>query len=87
MDTVLEYRWEAQVDGQPLSDREFLELSQASEPLLNWQNKWVLLDPQDMETLKPIFQQKNESKFGMAQHGELNYFEALKLGMLGEVQL
>ncbi len=40
-----------------------------------------------METLKPIFQQKNESKFGMAQHGELNYFEALKLGMLGEVQL
>ncbi len=83
MESMLEFHWEAQLGkhGETLTKEEFTELAQSKEPLLYWRGKWVLIDPQDMESLRPIFEKQKTGT------GEISYSEALKLGLTGGIQL
>ncbi len=81
IDSLMEYHWEAKLEGKTLTEQEFLELANNKEPLIFWRDQWILVDPQDMEALRPIFEDKQNIK------GEISYLEALKLGIVGEVQV
>jgi len=76
LNSLLETKWVARIEGKEISEEEFNELIISNESLVNLRGKWVLVDQQDVEDLKNI---KN---FGIR-----DYLEALKLGLLGKVQL
>ncbi|UYP46732.1 RNA polymerase-associated protein RapA [Candidatus Lokiarchaeum ossiferum] len=81
INSMMEYHWEAQLEGKLLTEKEFLELANSREPLIFWRDQWILVDPQDMENLSPIFKNQKSIK------GEIPYLEALKLGMAGQIQV
>ncbi|MHA1672342.1 MAG: DEAD/DEAH box helicase [Promethearchaeota archaeon] len=81
MDSMLEFHWEGTIEGKTLTEMEFLELANAREPLIFWRDHWILVDQEDMENLRPIFEANTKIK------GEIPYTEALKLGMVGGVKL
>lgn len=81
MNSMLEFHWEGTIEGQRLTEQEFLELANKREPLIFWRDHWILVDQEDMEKLRPIFEQQSKIK------GKIPLSEALKLGMIGEVQL
>ncbi|MHA1611515.1 MAG: DEAD/DEAH box helicase [Promethearchaeota archaeon] len=81
MDSMLEFHWEGTIEGKNLTEKEFLELANAREPLIFWREHWILVDQDDMENLRPIFEANNRIK------GDIPYSEALKLGMMGGVKL
>jgi len=81
IDSLMEYHWEAKLEGKSLTEAEFLELANSKEPLIYWRDQWILVDPQDMEALRPIFEDTQNVK------GEISYLEALKLGIVGQVQV
>ncbi|MCF2138809.1 MAG: DEAD/DEAH box helicase [Candidatus Lokiarchaeota archaeon] len=81
MDSMLEFHWEGMIEGNRLTEKEFLELANNREPLIFWRDRWILVDPEDMENLRPIFETQSKIK------GEISYSEALKLGMVGDIQL
>jgi superfamily II DNA or RNA helicase len=88
MNTLLEYRWEAQIEGKTLTEDEFKQLANSREPLVFWRDHWVLVDPQDIAALQPIFAPKSATgDQKMAVSGTISYMEAMKLGMIGNVQL
>ena len=81
MDSMLDFHWEGTIEGKTLTEKEFLELANAREPLIFWRDHWILVDQDDMENLRPIFEENTRMK------GEIPYTEALKLGMEGGVKL
>ncbi|MHA1887555.1 MAG: DEAD/DEAH box helicase, partial [Promethearchaeota archaeon] len=81
MNSMLEFHWEGTIEGQPLTEQEFLKLANKREPLIFWRDHWILVDPEDMENLRPIFEKQSKIK------GEIPASEAIKLGMIGDVQL
>ena len=80
LNSMLEYEWEGTLEGEKLSDEEFKKLIESDEPLVNWRNSWILIDQKEVEDLRTLLQ-KNAIK------GNLNYIEAMKLGLTGNVQL
>ncbi len=76
INSMLEYKWEANIEGKKISDEEFNNLINSNEPLINLDGKWILVDQQDVEYLKDI-----------KESGTKSYMEALKLGLTGKVQL
>jgi SNF2 family DNA or RNA helicase len=87
MDNLLDYQWEAVLEGKKLTENEFLELSNAKEPLIFWRGQWILIDQQDMDELTPIFDSsQSDSASDMKLHGKISYTEAIKLGMVGNFQ-
>jgi len=76
VNSMLEYKWEANIEGKKISDEDFNNLINSNEPLINLDGKWILVDQQDVEYLKDI-----------KESGTKNYMEALKLGLTGKVQL
>lgn len=81
MNSMLEFHWEGTIEGKALTEKEFLELANAREPLLFWRDHWILIDQDDMDNLRPIFETQTKIQ------GEIPYNEALKLGMLGGIQI
>ena len=53
--------------------------------MIYWRDHWILVDPQDMESLRPIFDKPLGTNNAMGSHGTISYSEALKLGMIGKV--
>ncbi len=82
-DTLIDFSWEAQLgaQGEPLTAEEFQEIIGAESPLVFWRGKWILIDPQDMATLRPIFETKTQIQ------GKMGYTEALKLGLSQSIQV
>jgi len=76
INSMLEYKWEASIEGKKISDEKFNNLINSNEPLINLDGKWILVDQQDVEYLKDI-----------KESGTKSYMEALKLGLTGKVQL
>ncbi|MHA1488950.1 MAG: SNF2-related protein [Promethearchaeota archaeon] len=80
MNSMLEYKWVADLEGTTLTQEEFNELIETEEPLINWRGQWVLVDQQDITELRSIYKRNEDS-------GTKSYMEALKLGLSGNVQL
>ncbi len=78
--SMLEYKWEANLEGESLTSAEFDGLIKKREPLINWRGKWILIEQQDLEELRLIYERKINS-------GKQSYLEALKLGLAGNIQL
>jgi len=76
INSMLEYKWEANVEGKKISEEDFNYLINSKEPLINLNGKWILVDQQDIEGLKDI-----------KDSGKKNYMEVLKLGLNGKIQL
>ncbi len=81
LNSFLEFEWEARLENQKLTESEFLELSKLKEPLIFWRGQWVLVDQEDMNALRPIFEQKQKIK------GKLSLSEAINLGITKNIQL
>ncbi len=76
INSMLEAKWEASLAGKNISEDEFHNLINSSEPLINLRGDWVLVDQQDIEDFKNIKESEIKS-----------YMDALKLGLIGEIQL
>jgi SNF2 family DNA or RNA helicase len=80
INSILEYKWETSLKGEPLTEDEFKELIEKQEPLINWRGEWVLIDQQDVADLRNLLE-KNQTS------GPKGYLDALKLGLTGNIQL
>ncbi|KKN05556.1 hypothetical protein LCGC14_1086170 [marine sediment metagenome] len=76
LNSMLEYKWEATLEGQKLTEEEFNELINSNESLINLRGKWILVDQQEVEDLKNI-----------KKSGVKSYIDTLKLGLTGKIQL
>ncbi len=52
MDEVLDFQWQATVDGQRLSDAEVDALAEAKRPLVRMRGRWIRLDPGQLRRLR-----------------------------------
>ncbi len=80
INSVLEYKWEANLKGKTLTEKEFKDLIESNEPLINWYGEWILIDQQDVRDLRNVFEKSLNT-------GTKNYMDALKLGLTGNIQL
>ncbi len=76
IDSMLDTKWEARIEGKKITEEEFNNLIDSNEPLVNLNGKWILIDQNDVENLRNI------KKFRVK-----NYLDVLKLGLIGKVQL
>ena len=75
IDSMLEYQWEASLEGKKISEEEFNYLINSKEPLINLNGKWILVDQQDIKDLKDI-----------EGSGKKNYMDVLKIGLTGKIK-
>ncbi|MHA1149329.1 MAG: DEAD/DEAH box helicase [Promethearchaeota archaeon] len=87
LSSLVSFKWEATLEGKELSEEEFSKLIDSKETLVNLGENWVLIDPQDIEDLRTIFNQSIKEQALMSPSGEISYMDALKLGLSGNVQL
>ncbi len=85
MEAMLDYEWKLSIENEELTDQEFLQLAETQEPLVFIKGKWVLLNPQDVDALKPVFEEGKEDQEFTQPKGKINYTKALQLGMTGKV--
>ena len=74
--SMLDFKWEATIEGKQISDEKFNNLINSEEPLINLEGKWILVDQQSIAD----FKQSKVTDFE-------NYMEVLKVGLLGKIQL
>jgi len=74
--SMLDFKWEASIEGKQISDEEFNSLINSNDPLINLDGKWILVDQESLDD----FKQANLSDFE-------NYMDVLKVGILGKIQL
>ena len=74
--SLLEYKWDAHLGGEKISDADYDNLINSDQPLVNLNNKWILVKQQDLEDLRNAKNLKID-----------NYMDALKLGLMGSIQI
>ena len=74
--SMLDFNWEATIEGKKISDEEFKSLINSEDPLINVDGKWILVDQQSITD----FKQPKITDFE-------NYMDVLKVGLLGKIQL
>jgi superfamily II DNA or RNA helicase len=75
---VVNYRWEACLGEDTLTEAEFQELVKSKAPLVHHRGQWVAVDPEDVARLKNLL--------GKGK-GQLDPSEALRLALTGDVEL
>lgn len=76
INSMLDFKWEASIEGKQISDESFKNLINSDDPLINVDGKWILVDQQSITD----FQQSNIPEFE-------NYMDVLKVSLLGKIQL
>ena len=74
--SMLDFKWEATIEGKQISDEKFNNLIKSGDPLINLEGKWILVDQQSITD----FRQSKISDFE-------NYMDVLKVALLGKIQL
>ncbi len=74
VDEVLDFQWQATVDGQPLTDAEVDALAEAKRPLVRMRGRWVRLDPGQLRRLR-------------SHRGRLDPVQALAATLTGTVEV
>ncbi|MBL8787908.1 MAG: DEAD/DEAH box helicase [Deltaproteobacteria bacterium] len=75
---LVNYRWEACLGDDTLTQAEFQELVKSKAPLVHHRGQWIALDPTDVQRLQALI--------GEGQ-GHIDTAEALRLALTGEVAL
>jgi superfamily II DNA or RNA helicase len=52
LDTLLRFRWEATLDGEPLTEDELRQLAEATRPLIRLRGRWIKVDAALLERLR-----------------------------------
>ena len=71
LDSLLELRWQASVDGQPLTAEEMVALVEAKRPVVRLRGRWVVADPERLSRLRTRHQVRAGQALGAALGGEL----------------
>lgn len=79
MNSILTYNWELQIGDKKVSDVEFENLLKNDNPLVYWNNQWILLDREEVNSIKNTFK-KNRT-------GQISAVKALSLGLSSQVYL
>jgi hypothetical protein len=53
-DTLASFRWEASVDGEPITHEEFEAIAHAKRELVRWRGRWILVNERDIATAAPV---------------------------------
>jgi len=83
----LRYKWEIEVGDKKLQKRELQDLLETNQPLINWRGDWILLEKQDIDNIKEIFKDSETKAIFSESEGNLNYIDAIKLGLAGKINL
>ncbi|MBN1214745.1 MAG: DEAD/DEAH box helicase [Candidatus Lokiarchaeota archaeon] len=84
---LLRYKWEIKLGDQIIENHEIEKIINSNQSLINWKNKWILVEQQDINNLKQIITSNKTSNVFNQLQGNINYLNALKLGLSGKVQL
>ncbi|EIJ35413.1 DEAD/DEAH box helicase [Thiothrix nivea] len=60
MPSLVQYRYELSVGGEPVSEREWQELVNAKTPLVQFRGEWMELDSQQMNQLLELWRQQEQ---------------------------
>jgi SNF2 family DNA or RNA helicase len=82
---MIKYKWEVELGDETLSKEELNELLENEQSLINWRGEWILLDNRDVANLKQIFENSDVKRKLSQPEGQINYMEAIKLGLAGKV--
>ncbi|MBY9007282.1 MAG: DEAD/DEAH box helicase [Candidatus Lokiarchaeota archaeon] len=87
IDDILNYKWQIELGNDTLEKDEIKDIIDSNQPLINWKGDWILVEQQDINNLKKILNPSNSSGGFNELEGNINYVDALKLGLSGEAQL
>ncbi len=76
---MVNYRWEACLGEDTLTEAEFHELVKSKAPLVHHRGQWVAIDPADVARLQALIGDDKEG------HGQMEVAEALRLALTGSV--
>lgn len=79
MNSILTYNWELQIGDKKVSDAEFEKLLKTDSSLVYWNNQWILLDKEEITSIKNTFRNNRT--------GQISAVKALSLGLAGQVYL
>jgi len=80
IDSMLDYKWKASLEGEDLTEDEFKEIMNSKEPLINWRGKWILVESNDIEELQTLIENNERT-------GTITRMEAIKLGLKENTQI
>ncbi len=84
---ILNYKWKVELGSEILKENEIKNIIESDHPLINWRGEWILVEQQDIINLKRILNPSISSGDFNKPEGKINYMEALKLGLSGNIQL
>jgi hypothetical protein len=73
-ESLKQFRWEAAIGEDTLSEAEFAEIVALKQPLVLWKGQWIRLDSDDMPKLADL----------VGRTGELSTVEALSVALAGQ---
>ncbi|MCP4763437.1 MAG: DEAD/DEAH box helicase, partial [archaeon] len=81
INSILSYKWELQIGNESLSEDDFNKLldKKTNEPLIFWNNKWILLERREVSAIRDTFKEQ--------RGGNIKAEQALFLGLTGETYL
>jgi len=87
IDDLLNYKWEVDLGDNKISKTELDKILESEQPLINWRGEWVLLDPQDVNNIKEIFEEAEIKGQFSKPEGQIDYMDAIQLGLAGKMEL
>ncbi|MHA1727010.1 MAG: SNF2-related protein [Promethearchaeota archaeon] len=86
--SLLQYKWEISLEGKELNPDQKELILGAQEPLVNINEKWVLIEEENFKKINNLVDNKvKKNELGLKEDGTINYLAALKLGLAGEAKL
>ena len=87
LNDMLNFRWEGELGDNQLDKKQLEKLIDANQPLINIKGEWVLVDQQDLENIRKIFDPSADFGNYTKPQGTIKYLDALKLGLSKEVEI
>lgn len=81
METLLRYRYELSIGGEPVAPEEWQRLVEAKSPLVRFRGQWLELDQDKMQRMLALWQQRGHDE------SEITLGELLRKGAEGEDEL
>ncbi|TXT66493.1 MAG: RNA polymerase-associated protein RapA [Promethearchaeota archaeon] len=87
LNEMLQYQWEGELGDTKLEKKELEYIINQNQLLINLKDEWVLIDQQDLENIKAIFNPSTSIGKYSQPEGIIKYMDALKLGLSQKVEL
>jgi SNF2 family DNA or RNA helicase len=76
MNSILTYKWDVEIGDHALNDEELKKITQSNDRLVFWDNKWILLNRNELEQYKKMLGNNQRT-------GQLKASEAMNLALSG----